>query len=246
MYNCITVTFQEFSTLICCCIFLRVLTSSLLFLLACSSWISISLRSASIFFFSRKASARPLASASRLACRDSIARWWFFLVMSQGKIAQSNVNYFINMQLTGGLFITGKNMLFLTAFCYYPNLCFPFSPISECQSAVNVWGHILACGFFEVCAATFHLFSLYNSPAELCSHYATGWISEVGILYWIAIVSINYAWPNRTPSKPRNDCTKTNGSYCYVFWYLINICRSTKHLAKYENYVRNGKGSLTL
>lgn len=66
-------------TLICCCSLLRVLTSSLLFLLAWSSWISISFRSDSIFFFSLKASARPLDSASRLACSDSTARWWFFL-----------------------------------------------------------------------------------------------------------------------------------------------------------------------
>lgn len=76
---------SQIATLICCCSLFSVFTSSLLFLLAWSSWISISFRSVSIFFLSRSASARPLASASRLACNDSIARWWFFLQVQTEK-----------------------------------------------------------------------------------------------------------------------------------------------------------------
>lgn len=76
---------SQIITLICCCSLFSVFTSSLLFLLAWSSWISISFRSVSIFFLSRSASARPLVSASRLACKDSIARWWFFLQVQAEK-----------------------------------------------------------------------------------------------------------------------------------------------------------------
>lgn len=81
----ISSTSFQIATLICCCSLFSVFTSSLLFLLAWSSWISISFRSVSIFFLSRSASARPLASASRLACKDSIARWWFFLQVQAEK-----------------------------------------------------------------------------------------------------------------------------------------------------------------
>jgi hypothetical protein len=48
-------------------------------LLAWSKAISSSLISASNFFFSLSASALPFASASKLACMESRARWWFFL-----------------------------------------------------------------------------------------------------------------------------------------------------------------------
>lgn len=66
-------------TLICCCIFLPFLAISALLLVTASACSSRSLMSASSFFFSFRASARPLASTSRLACRDSSAFWWLFL-----------------------------------------------------------------------------------------------------------------------------------------------------------------------
>uniref|UniRef100_A0A2M4D1R7 Putative secreted protein n=1 Tax=Anopheles darlingi TaxID=43151 RepID=A0A2M4D1R7_ANODA len=56
--------------------------ASALALLAWSSAISSSLMSASSFFFMRRASALPLASASSEACIESRARWWFLRVFS--------------------------------------------------------------------------------------------------------------------------------------------------------------------
>lgn len=88
------------SSLICSWYFLMFFWASALALLAWSkpnSWvwretyigrkpilekpkeISSSLMSPSNFFFIFNSSARPLASASKLACIESRARWWFFL-----------------------------------------------------------------------------------------------------------------------------------------------------------------------
>lgn len=78
-----------------------VLTSSALFLLACSSWISMSFRSPSILFFILRASAWPLASASRLACSDSTARACFFLDGTYDS-GQGQVNYETKLKLAGG------------------------------------------------------------------------------------------------------------------------------------------------
>uniref|UniRef100_A0A147BD09 Uncharacterized protein n=1 Tax=Ixodes ricinus TaxID=34613 RepID=A0A147BD09_IXORI len=65
-----------------CWYFLRFFCASALALLAWSSAISSSLMSLSSFFLRRRASALPLASASRLACIESRARWWFLRVFS--------------------------------------------------------------------------------------------------------------------------------------------------------------------
>lgn len=68
----------------------QVWTSSLLFLLAQSSCISILGRSVAIISRQRS-SARPFTSVSRLACRDSIACWWVFLWTPVKHMVQQSV-----------------------------------------------------------------------------------------------------------------------------------------------------------
>lgn len=67
------------STFICVCKTRADLVASAACLLAWLSWISISLRSPSIFFLSRMASFLLRASESRVDCSESMARCWFLL-----------------------------------------------------------------------------------------------------------------------------------------------------------------------
>lgn len=67
------------STFICVCKTRADLVASAACLLAWLSWISISLRSPSIFFLRRMASFLLRASESRVDCSESMARCWFLL-----------------------------------------------------------------------------------------------------------------------------------------------------------------------
>lgn len=71
--------FRSTSTFICVCKTRADLVASAACLLAWLSWISISLRSPSIFFFSRMASFLLRASESSVDCSESMARCWFLL-----------------------------------------------------------------------------------------------------------------------------------------------------------------------
>lgn len=70
---------EDISTFICVCKTRADLVASAACLLAWLSWISISLRSPSIFFLSRMASFLLRASESRVDCSESMARCWFLL-----------------------------------------------------------------------------------------------------------------------------------------------------------------------
>jgi len=69
-------------TLSCPWTFLSCFWASAACLLAWLSWISISFRSPSIFFFTLRASFRLRTSASSMACIDSVTLWWFLLIWS--------------------------------------------------------------------------------------------------------------------------------------------------------------------
>lgn len=72
-------TGSSWNTFICVCKTRADFVASAACLLAWLSWISISLRSPSIFFLSRMASFLLRASESRVDCSESMARCWFLL-----------------------------------------------------------------------------------------------------------------------------------------------------------------------
>lgn len=142
-------------TLICVCRFRTIFWDSVAKRFARFSWTSISFRSPSIFFFNLMASLRDFASASRVACMDSMARWWLRLEkVKVGKVVKkpcSIINNGCIMKWSYGKIIVQSSVFIthrveLTEDCRFPHLSQPAS----CQCLL--WSGWAPAVYVESCS----------------------------------------------------------------------------------------------